>query len=124
MISRVELGVRGRLFLAFLGISGFAVIAAIAAIYAFSRAGDVLEQITQQRLPPVLASLELSRQAERIVAAAPALLAASSQAEREQAYEGIARETSHLAQLLEIRTQPDRRRGADQRPHRPFGPGT
>ncbi len=96
-----SLGVRGRLLLAFLGISAFAVIAAIAAIYAFSRAGDVLQQITQQRLPPVLASLELSRQAERIVAAAPALLAASSQAEREHTYQGIAREIEYLGQHLD-----------------------
>ncbi|MEM7026215.1 MAG: hypothetical protein AAF637_27105, partial [Pseudomonadota bacterium] len=58
-----EIGVRGRLLLAFLGISGFAVIAAAAAIYTFSRAADALQQITQERLPPVLSSLELSRQA-------------------------------------------------------------
>jgi hypothetical protein len=101
-------GVRGRLLLAFLTISGFAVVAAIAAMYAFSRAGDVLEQITQRRLPPVLASLELSRQAERIVAAAPALLAASSQPEREQAYEVIAREIGRLGQLLDsLRAETD-----------------
>jgi class 3 adenylate cyclase/PAS domain-containing protein len=95
-----SLGVRGRLLLAFLGISAFAVIAAIAALYAFSRAGGVLEQITQRRLPPVLASLELSRQAERIVGAAPALLAVSNQTEREHAYKGIAQEVAHLSQLL------------------------
>ena len=95
-----EIGVRGRLLLAFLGISGFAVIAAAAAIYTFSRAGDALQQITQERLPPVLDSLELSRQAERIVAAAPTLMAVSSPAEREQVHQGIARQIGYLGELL------------------------
>src|SRR5215813_8633938 len=67
-------GVRGRLLLAFFGISGFAVLAAAAGIYAFLRVGEVLETITQRKAPPALASLELSSQAERVVAAAPALL--------------------------------------------------
>ncbi|MEM7021317.1 MAG: PAS-domain containing protein [Pseudomonadota bacterium] len=107
MIRSLTFGVRGRLLLAFLGISGFAVIAAIAAIYAFSRAGEVLEQITQERLPPVLASLELSRQAERIVAAAPTLLTVSSQAEREQVYEQIAREVGHLLLLVDAMAEAD-----------------
>lgn len=94
-------GVRGRLLLAFLGISAFAVIAAAAAMYAFSKAGDVLEQITQQRLPPALASLELSRQAERIVGAAPALLTAASQDERERTYDRIAQEVARSIELLD-----------------------
>ena len=71
-----RLGVRGRLLLAFLGISAFAVIAAAAAMYSFDEVGKVLGRITQQRMPAALASLELSRQAERIVTAAPAFLVA------------------------------------------------
>ncbi len=73
-----RLGVRWRLLLAFFGISAFAVIAAAAAMYSFAEVGSMLGRITQQRVPSALASLELSRQAERIVAAAPALLAVTS----------------------------------------------
>ena len=73
-----RLGVRGRLLLAFLGISAFAVIAAAAAMYSFAEVGKVLGRITQERVPSALASLELSRQAERIVTAAPAFLAATT----------------------------------------------
>ena len=67
----------GRLLLAFLGISAFALIAAAAAIYSFSEVGGVLGRITEERVPAALDFLELSRQAERIVAAAPKLLAVS-----------------------------------------------
>jgi hypothetical protein len=62
-----RLGVRGRLLLAFFGISAFAVLAAAAGMFSFLAVGDVLDRITQQRVPSALASLELSRQAERIV---------------------------------------------------------
>ncbi len=56
-----RLGVRGRLLLAFFGISAFAVLAAAAGMSSFLSVGDVLDRITQQRVPSALASLELSR---------------------------------------------------------------
>ena len=71
-------GVRWRLLLAFFGVSAFAVIAAAAAMYSFAEVGKLLARITEERVPPALASLELSRQAERIVTAAPAFLAATT----------------------------------------------
>src|SRR5215472_3553808 len=77
-------GVRGRLLLAFFGISGFAVLAAAAAMYSFFRVGAVLETITERKIPPAMASLDLSRQAERIVAVAPALLGATTAAQHEK----------------------------------------
>ena len=52
---RDRLGVRGRLLLAFLGISAFAVLAAGAAIYSFAEVGKALERITQDRVPSALA---------------------------------------------------------------------
>jgi adenylate cyclase len=42
-------------------------------MYSFSEVGGVLGRITEERVPAALDSLELSRQAERIVAAAPKL---------------------------------------------------
>jgi adenylate cyclase len=94
-----RMGVRGRLLLAFLGISAFALIAAAAAMYSFSEVGGVLGRITEERVPAALDSLELSRQAERIVAAAPKLLAVSSP-EAQAAVSGeIAGEVARLHQL-------------------------
>ena len=83
-----RLGVRGRLLLAFLGISAFSVIAAAAAMYSFAEVGKVLGRITQERVPSALASLELSRQAERIVTAAPAFLAATTRAQHQETSRG------------------------------------
>ena len=68
------MGVRGRLFVAFVSISAFAVLAAAAAMYSFFEVGDYLEQITKKRVPATIASQQLSRQAERIAAVAPVLL--------------------------------------------------
>jgi signal transduction histidine kinase/HAMP domain-containing protein len=95
------MGVRGRLLLAFLGVSAFALIAAIAAMYSFSKVGGVLGRITEERVPAALDSLELSRQAERIVAAAPKLLAVPSAKAQAVVAGEIAGEVARLHQLHE-----------------------
>lgn len=70
-------GVRGRLLFAFFGISAFAVLATVGALYAFLELSQVLERVTERRAPSALASLELSRHAERVAATAPAFLAST-----------------------------------------------
>jgi adenylate cyclase len=60
-----RLGVRGRLLLSFFGISAFAIIAAATAMYSFLEVGKALERIIEFRVPSAIASLQLSRQAER-----------------------------------------------------------
>jgi signal transduction histidine kinase/HAMP domain-containing protein len=87
--------------LAFLGVSAFALIAAIAAMYSFSKVGGVLGRITEERVPAALDSLELSRQAERIVAAAPKLLAVPSAKAQAVVAGEIAGEVARLHQLHE-----------------------
>jgi adenylate cyclase len=94
-----RMGVRGRLLLAFMGISAFALIAAAAAMYSFSEVGGVLGRITEERAPAALDSLELSRQAELIVAAAPKLLAVSTPDEQTKVSAEIAGEVGRLEQL-------------------------
>jgi signal transduction histidine kinase/DNA-binding response OmpR family regulator len=96
----IHLGLRGRLLLAFLGISAFAALGAAAAMYSFLETGKRLDRITQQRIPSALGALELSRQAERIVAAAPALLTASTSEERKQLWGTVAAEVERLKALL------------------------
>src|SRR5829696_1932748 len=94
------LGIRGRLLLAFFGVSAFAVLATIVAVYAFLQVGAVVERITDYRVPAALASLQLSRQAERVAATAPAVLAASSKAKRDEISAAITVEMARLEQLL------------------------
>ena len=87
-----RLGVASRLLLAFLGISGLAVVVAGVAIFSFREIGDVLDRITARRVPAALALQEVSRQAERIVSAAPALLAAATPAVHAESSRKIAAE--------------------------------
>jgi signal transduction histidine kinase len=95
-------GVRVRLLLAFLGISGFSVLAAAAAIYAFREVGKGIELVETQ-VAPALTSLEVSRSAERIIAAAPALLAAADTARRDQVASELRTELARLNEkLLEL----------------------
>lgn len=95
-----QLGVRGRLLGAFFGISAFSVFAAAAAMYAFLQVGEALDQITQKRVPAALASQQLSRQAERVVAMAPAYLSVTTLEEHEQLSSKIAIEVERLNDLL------------------------
>ena len=97
----LRLGVASRLLLAFLGISGVAVVGAGVAIFSFRDIGDALDRITARRVPAALASLEVSRQAERIVSAAPALLAAATPADHTESSRKIGAEMQELAALLE-----------------------
>ncbi|HUF87496.1 MAG TPA: hypothetical protein VMM59_08945, partial [Thermohalobaculum sp.] len=100
-----SLGVRARLLLAFVAITAFAVLAAVAGIYAFREVGGRLE-IIDARVPPALSALELSRSAERIIAAAPALLAAPDRSRRDAITAELAAEAGRLnAGLAELRDQ-------------------
>jgi signal transduction histidine kinase len=95
-----RIGVANRLLLAFLGISGLAVVGAAVAIFSFHDIGRALDRITARRVPAALASVEVSRQAERIVSAAPALLSAATQADHTESSRKIGVEMQQLASLL------------------------
>ncbi len=94
--KRWTLGVRARLLLAFVGISAFAILAAAAGIYAFRQVGDRLELI-DARVPQVVTSMEISRAADRLIASAPALLAATSAKERDEISNRMRPEFDRLA---------------------------
>src|SRR4051812_50097818 len=103
-----KLGVRARLLLAFLAISAFAVLAAAAAIYAFRVVGARLD-VVDTRVPPTLISLELASSAERVIAAAPALLAAPDRQRRGKGKGEIEKQDGRLSpkQLQPQRERPD-----------------
>jgi signal transduction histidine kinase len=96
-----RLGVANRLLLAFLGISGLAVVGAAVAIFSFRDIGHALDRITARRVPAALASVEVSRQAERIVSAAPALLSAATPTDHTESSRKIGAEMQQLTALLE-----------------------
>ena len=93
--------VASRLLLAFLGISSVVVVGAGIAIFSFRYIGDAFDRVTATRVPAALASLEVSRQAERIVSVAPALLSSATSAEQTEISEKIGTEMQELGARLE-----------------------
>ena len=104
-----DIGVRGRLLLAFFGISAFAVLGAVAALFAFAEVGSVFDHVTRERMPVIFAALELSRQAERVASAVPMILADKTQVQQMHTDRMIRTELAQLDSLLaEVRkAQPD-----------------
>jgi hypothetical protein len=66
-------GLRERLLLSFVAISSFAVVAAVVSNYAFCHCW-ALHQVTEESVPPAIATLELANSTERVVAAGPRYL--------------------------------------------------
>ncbi len=96
-----QMGVRGRLLLAFVGVSLFSLVAAASGFYSLSEVGKALERITEQRVPEALSWMDLSRRVEGIVRAAPALLVARSEAALEEASSDITAQVARLSPLLQ-----------------------
>ena len=95
------MGVRGRLLLAFLGISMFSLVAAASGLYSLSQVGGALNKITEQRVPEALSWLDLSRRVESVVRAAPALLVVNTDSERIEVSNGISSQIAQLEPLLQ-----------------------
>jgi adenylate cyclase len=91
---------RERLLFAFIAISGFAVVAAVVANYAFYAIGKALHQVTVESVPPAIATLELGQSSTRIVAAGPALLAVTSEEEFKTESANLDRELKTAGTLL------------------------
>jgi signal transduction histidine kinase len=97
-----RIGVRACLILAFVGISGFAVLATVAAMYSFQRVQTLFYKITEQRVPTALAAQELSSRVGRILSETPTLLAASTPLERSQIWNRIVAEIEAIDNLLRL----------------------
>ncbi|MGD9134347.1 MAG: hypothetical protein PVF78_11905, partial [Desulfobacterales bacterium] len=95
-----SMGVRGRLLLAFLGISMFSLVAAASGLYSLSQVGGALNKITAQRVPEALSWMELSRRVESLVRAAPALLVVTTDEDRSKVSNEIESQISQLKPFL------------------------
>ena len=73
---------------------------AVAALFAFADVGAVVDRVTGERMPASLASLELSRQIERVASAAPLLLASQTKSRQEDAAREIRTDLGQLDGLL------------------------
>jgi class 3 adenylate cyclase/HAMP domain-containing protein len=95
-----SMGVRGRLLLAFLGISMFSLVAAASGLYSLWQVGGALNKITEQRVPEALSWMELSRRVESLVRAAPALLVVTTDEDRSRVSNEIESQISQLKPFL------------------------
>ncbi len=93
-------GLRERLLLSFIAISGFAVVAAVVGNYAFYATGQALRQVTEKSVPPAIATLDLAQRAERIIAVGPALLAVTNSEELTAISAALDREVKEAGRLL------------------------
>ena len=84
-MSWYRLGLRGRLFLAFGVVAALTVLASGSAIISYDSLGRSLGAIAQKSLPEITRASEVVRAAGDVAAAAPRLLAATDQAERDHA---------------------------------------
>jgi hypothetical protein len=92
-------GVGTRLLIVIFGIGAVSALVAGAAIYAFVEVGHSLSLI-DRRVDPILASLDVSRSVERIVAAASALSAATTEQRRGHLFAKLSRQSAQLHSLL------------------------
>jgi signal transduction histidine kinase/methyl-accepting chemotaxis protein len=97
----IGFGLRQRLLLSFITISGFAVVAAMVGNYAFYAIGEALHQVTEKSVPPAIATLEFAQSTERIVAAGPALLAANTKSEVASNSRAAEQEVKEASRLLD-----------------------
>jgi adenylate cyclase len=94
-------GIRGHLLGAFFGISLFAVLAAGTALYSFLIVGRTLEDVGSAQIPQAIDALEISREAERMVNAAPAMLAASTASQVDQLRTSMETNAKRIDQRVE-----------------------
>ena len=92
--------IRLRLLLSFALVSGFAIIATLAASYSFHEVSRVIQSITTQRLPVALSAGNLARSAERIVAIAPRLLNVQDSDEQSEVRQLLGIESERLNKML------------------------
>ena len=92
-------GVGTRLLIVIFGIGAVSALVAGAAIYAFVEVGQSLTLI-DRRIDPILASLEVSRSVERIVTAASALSAATTEQRRDHLFAKLSDQSAKLQSFL------------------------
>src|SRR5882672_6199923 len=82
--SARKLGIRTKLFFAFAAVSGTTVIAGAAAWLMFSQVRDLFHVVAGRNIPEIVETLGLQTETQALAGSAPALLAARTQAQRQQ----------------------------------------
>jgi methyl-accepting chemotaxis protein len=99
-MSWYRLGLRGRLFMAFGVVAALTVLASGSAIISYDSLGRSLGAIAERSLPEITRASEVVRAAGDVAAAAPRLLAATDQAERDHASKILTAARQELKQSI------------------------
>src|SRR5579863_3320182 len=94
-------GISAKLFLAFAAIAGTTVLAAFAGSFLLAQVGGLLRGVADRNIPEVVATLDLNTESEALRAIAPALLAAETNAARQQQLKALASAQDALTKRLE-----------------------
>ncbi|MEL3890600.1 methyl-accepting chemotaxis protein [Ferrovibrio sp. MS7] len=94
------MGIRQKLFLAFGAIAALTVVCALSAGLFMNRINDTLDHVMKDSLPAVTASLNLAALSSQLAAAAPALGAARSEADRNDQEQQIHKRIDAIANAL------------------------
>jgi methyl-accepting chemotaxis protein len=100
VMSKLQVGLRGRLFMAFGLVAALTVIASINAIVSYNSLGSSLGVIAERSLPEITRSSQVVKAAASVGAAAPSLLAAANDSEREQAARTLALSRDDLTRAI------------------------
>lgn len=100
VMSKLRVGLRGRLFLAFGLVAALTVIASINAIVSYNSLGNSLGVIAERSLPEITRSSQVVKAAGSVSAAAPSLLAAANDGEREEAARMLTLSRDDLARAI------------------------
>jgi methyl-accepting chemotaxis protein len=113
--SSRQFGIRAKLFFAFAAVSGTTVIAGAAAWLMFSQVRDLFHGVAGRNIPEIVETLGLQTDTQALAGSAPTLLAAKSQAQRQQEMtalkarqEGIAKRLDGVAHAQSDRDSIDR----------------
>ena len=101
MKSRRQLGIRAKLFFAFAAVSGTTVIAGAAAWLMFSQVRDLFHGVAGRNIPEIVETLGLQTETQALAGSAPTLLAAKSQAERQQELTALKARQDGVAKRLD-----------------------
>jgi methyl-accepting chemotaxis protein len=99
--SRRQLGIRAKLFFAFAAVSGTTVIAGAAAWLMFSQVRDLFHGVAGRNIPEIVETLGLQTETQALAGSAPTLLAAKSQAERQQELSALKARQDGVAKRLD-----------------------
>jgi methyl-accepting chemotaxis protein len=92
-------GLRGRLFAAFGAVAVTTVLASGSALLSYDRLGKSLKVVTSTSVPRLTRAADIAQAADEVVAAAQALLAATTDADRARAAEAVDKARFHLTSV-------------------------